>query len=210
MSASYLLRDMQLADLEHVLAIDRTSFPTPWSESTYRFELKNRGTSHLVVLEQRDQDGAETPGFQRLIRRMLGHAPTSGPIIGYGGCWLIAGESHISTIAVHPAHRGHGLGELLLAAMLRRTMNMGAEYSVLEVRESNLKAQALYKKYEYRPEGRRKGYYRDNSEDALLMTARPLDAAYRQRFDDRMDTLAQRINFVDLFSNPDNRKGDTR
>lgn len=210
MTASYVLRDMQREDLERVLAIDRASFPTPWSEKTYLFEIKNRDTSHLVILESHNEDSDRLSGIQRILQRAFGRAPSGGTIIGYGGCWLIAGEAHISTIAVAPRHRGNGLGELLLATMLRRTVNLGAEYSVLEVRESNATAQALYEKYEYKTEGRRKGYYRDNNEDALLMTVRPLDAAYRQRLDTRIEALAQRIDFVDLFSNPNYRKGETR
>ncbi len=203
MTALYVLRHMQPEDLEHVLAIDRVSFPVPWSEKTYRFELKNRDTSHLVVLERHDQGNSPLSGVQRIMQRVLGRTPARGTIVGYGGCWLIAGEAHISTIAVHPEYRGNSLGELLLAAMLQRTINLGAEYSVLEVRESNLTAQALYEKYEYRVEGRRRGYYRDNSEDALLMVARPLDAAYRRRLEARVDALAQRITYVDLFTDPD-------
>jgi len=121
-------------------------------------------------------------------------------VIGYGGCWLIAGEAHISTIAVHPDHRGQGLGELLLASMLKRAIRLGGEYSVLEVRESNEAAQALYRKYEYTVIGRRRQYYRDNGEDALLMEARPLDGAYYRRIEARLAALSGRVHFDDRFT----------
>jgi len=69
---------------------------------------------------------------------------------------LIAGEAHISTIAVHPTF-APGACELLLVSMLRRAILLEGEYSVLEVRATNSTAQALYEKYEYKVVGRRKG-----------------------------------------------------
>ena len=66
--------------------------------------------------------------------------------------------------------------------------------------ESNRSAQALYRKYEFKVAGRRKRYYRDNGEDALLMEARPLDASYLQRLNHRLALLAQRIQFEDRFT----------
>lgn len=201
MTPVYALRDMRRSDIPQVLEIDRASFPIPWSEKTYIFEVTNRETSHLVVLEQTPLKSTPLQGLEQFVRRMLGQNDQH-PIVGYGGCWLIAGEGHISTIAVHPDFRGRGLGELLLAGMLQRTMNMGAEYSVLEVRESNKAAQALYEKYEYTVVGRRKGYYHDNGEDALLMEVRPLDETYYQRFVARVKMLQERVTYIDRFSQP--------
>lgn len=201
MTSIYLLRPMHIDDIPQVVQIDRASFPTPWSARTYQFELTNRSTSHLVVLEIKERsDNSNSGGLRALWRRLRGVRPNAGPVIGYGGCWIIAGEAHISTIAVHPAYRGRGLGELLLASMLLRAINLQGEYSVLEVRASNASAQALYRKYEYQMTGRRKGYYRDNGEDALRMEARPLDAAYHQRLKTRLDALRHKIDFVDEFS----------
>lgn len=202
MTLVWVLRDMRLDDLPEVLAIDRDSFPIPWSAKTYEFEINNHHSSHLVVIEMREDTPRAVVGVRRLIQRALGRPSQSGPIVGYGGCWLIAGEAHISTIAVHPDFRGRGLGELLLAAMLKRAIQLGGEYSVLEVRESNATAQALYEKYEYATVGYRRGYYRDNNEDALLMEARPLDAAYHNRLTTRLTALRDRVSFVDQFSEP--------
>lgn len=202
MTPVWVLRDMRLDDLSEVLAIDRDSFPIPWSAKTYEFEINNRHTSHLAVIEMREHVPHAMGGVRRLIQRAFGRPPQYGPIVGYGGCWLIAGEAHISTIAVRPDCRGRGLGELLLAVMLKRALQLGGEYSVLEVRESNTTAQALYKKYEYAKVGYRRGYYRDNNEDALLMEARPLDAAYHERLTARLTALRDRVSFVDQFSEP--------
>ncbi len=201
MSAHYTLRAMATEDIPQVVAIDRLSFTLPWSANTYAFEIKNSRVSHLAVLEW----AAPLRGWQRLwhaLRRM----PAPRPLVGYVASWIIAGEVHISTIAVHPAHRGRGLGELLLASMLLRAYHFGGQYSVLEVRESNLTARALYEKYEYRVVGRREGYYRDNQEDALLMEVPALDAAYRQRLRQRIAALRARISYIDRFTQPPQSK----
>ena len=201
MSSSLLMRPMRLEDIPQVLVMDRLSFPTPWSSRTYEFEIGNRETSHLVVLEAAESDHAAANGrVKNLIRRLWGE-PQEGPVlVGYGGCWLIAGEAHISTIAVHPAFRGRNYGELLLSGMLGRALHLKAEYSVLEVRISNASAQALYRKYEYETVGIRKNYYRDNQEDAYLMEVRPLDSAYRQRFEQRVQLLRQIVCYTDTFT----------
>ncbi len=194
---TFLLRKMRLEDIPQVVEIDRASFTLPWSARTYSFEISNQDTSHM---EATHLTPSIRNGWRGMIYRLFS-PKGSAIIVGYGGCWLITGEAHISTIATHPDFRGRGLGELLLAGMLQRAINLGGEYSVLEVRESNLTAQKLYEKYEYKVVGRRKGYYRDDNEDALLMEARPLDVGYARRLIDRIEALRQRIHFADQFTN---------
>jgi ribosomal-protein-alanine N-acetyltransferase len=196
---SYLLRHMRLEDVPQVVMIDQASFPNPWSPRTYQFEITNRNTSQMAVLELPDLYPVRAGGLRGVVQRLLSPR-IPGVIVGYGGCWLIAGEAHISTIAVHPDFRGQGLGELLLIGMLQRGINLGGAYSVLEVRASNLTAQALYEKYGYKVVGRRKGYYRDNNEDALLMEARPLDDVYWQRLNERAEALKKRVPYADQFT----------
>lgn len=203
-SPHYILRYMQIEDIPQVVALDRIAFPMPWSTRTYEFEISNRDTSHMVVVEVTNSAAQPAQGWRGWVQRLLKRS-TPGIIVGYGGCWLIAGEAHISTIATHPHYRGQGLGELLLVGMLQRAIELGGEYSVLEVRESNLTAQRLYEKYEYQVEGRRKGYYRDDGEDALLMAIRPLDTAYAQRLAQRVATLRRRVDFVDQFTQQNQR-----
>ncbi|HML20394.1 MAG TPA: ribosomal protein S18-alanine N-acetyltransferase [Aggregatilinea sp.] len=197
-SVAYTLRHMRVEDIPQVVDIDRASFSSPWPQRTYEFEITNRDASHFCVIEVADH--LDKP---RMVRSLFQRfwTPKSVPLIaGYGGCWLIAGEAHISTIAVHPEYRGQGLGELLLSGMLKRSLNLRGQYSVLEVRVSNLSAQQLYRKYEYEVVGRRRGYYRDDGEDALLMEARPLDNGYGERLDDRVKKLHQRVSFADQFT----------
>jgi ribosomal-protein-alanine N-acetyltransferase len=90
--------------------------------------------------------------------------------MAYGGFWLVVDEAHISTIATAQQWRGRGLGELALLAMIERGLELGAHMVTLEVRVSNTIAQNLYRKYGFVITGERKRYYRDNGENAYIMT----------------------------------------
>jgi ribosomal-protein-alanine N-acetyltransferase len=204
LAETFIIREMRLADVPQVVAIDRASFTLPWTAGHYEFEVSNRDSSHMVVLEAANLAPSGPNGLRGFLSRLL--APQSpATIVGYGGYWLIAGEVHISTIATHPDFRSRGLGELLLVGMLLRAIELGGAYSVLEVRESNLTAQRLYEKYEYKVVGRRNGYYRDNNEDALLMEVRPIDGGYITRLKQRLEALRERVTFVDQFTQPNAR-----
>jgi ribosomal-protein-alanine N-acetyltransferase len=115
------------------------------------------------------------PLIERLKDMLHAAEPTVEPqIVGYIGYWLMAGEAHISTIAVRPDRRGRAYGELLLAHSLDDAANRGAHVATLEVRVSNHSAQQLYLKYGFDKVGLRKAYYSDNNEDAYIMTTPPL------------------------------------
>lgn len=150
------IRAMTLDDLPEVLAIDQLSFPSPWPERSYRYELTENRASTLLVAD-REEDGQRS-------------------VVGYLGYWLIADEVHISTLAVHPDHRGQGIGRRLLQDGLRSARVRGARMATLEVRPSNEVAVGLYRTFGFVVVGRRSGYYRDNGEDALLMTLLKLRA----------------------------------
>jgi [ribosomal protein S18]-alanine N-acetyltransferase len=144
------VRPMTPDDLPAVMEIDRLSFSLPWPERSFRFELTGNDAAYLLV--------AEMPfGDQERI-------------VGYLGYWLLVDEMHISTLAVHPEMRGRGIGEHLLLVGLEQACSQGAEMSTLEVRPSNKAALALYRKHGFELVGRRRAYYQDNNEDALLMT----------------------------------------
>lgn len=89
-------------------------------------------------------------------------------IVAYAAVYHMAGELEILNIAVIPEARQQGLGSRLLGLVLHIGAKMGIVRSVLEVRPSNTAAIALYEKYAYCPVGRRKGYYPDTGEDALI------------------------------------------
>ena len=91
--------------------------------------------------------------------------------------WLIVDELHIATFATHVDHRRKGIGSLLLREALAEASKDGARRAFLEVRASNLAAQGMYERFGFKVSGRRPQYYRDNSEDAILMTLEPMEAA---------------------------------
>ena len=190
-SVAYIIEPMRLRDIPEVMEIERASFPMPWSPHSYRYEILQNDRSHYYVLRPRlaEQRG----GWWEKVQRALGWG-RRGPVLGYGGFWLVAGEAHISTIAVHPEWRGRGLGELLLAHMLEQATALGAETATLEVRVSNQRAQNLYRKYGFQVVGCRRCYYRDNDEDALIMTTPPLtQASYQARIQQLRRQLWKRL-----------------
>lgn len=157
----YTICDMALSHLNDVLAINRLSFPTMTKRALFEYELsENKLASYRSLFEY-------------------------NCLIGYDGFWVIGDEIHISTIAIHPKWRRRGLGELLLLNLLYIAQSAPVTLVTLEVRASNSNAQELYKKYKFEGVGRRKNYYRDTGEDAILMTLSPLNAPY-QNFLDQM------------------------
>ncbi len=146
-----MIRKMTMDDIEQVIAIDRVSFSLPWPERSFRFELTDNPASRCWVAE------------------------VDGKIVGMIVVWLIVDEVHVATIATHPDFRRQGIAKNLLSHALQHLSNEGAQSSFLEVRASNLAAQELYRKFGYEESGVRRRYYRDNDEDALLMTLESLD-----------------------------------
>ncbi len=205
-SPQYVLRPMRYEDIAQVVAIDRLSFPIPWTASVYRYEIGQNSLSSMAVLclyepgEARNGDGASCAS--RLLNRLLGRRDPAWhrAVVGYGGFWFSRQEAHISTIATHPSFRGRGLGEALLAGMIRRGLNMGAGVLSLEVRVSNEPAIALYQKYEFHSHGRKERYYHDNGEDAYDMRVSPVDDGYRGRSAARWEALQKRVRVLDEFS----------
>lgn len=184
---------MRLADIKEVMEIERVSFPTPWSARAYCHELIENDLSHYLVVRQRPAQESQ-PRLLNRVRRSLGRG-AKPPILGYGGFWVVAGEAHISTIAVHPNWRRRGIGELLLVAMLDRAIELGAEIATLEVRVSNIVAQNLYRKYGFEQVGLRRRYYRDRDEDALIMTTERLTSiTFQSRFQQLKRTLREKLN----------------
>lgn len=148
---NYLIRKMTLDDLEQVVAIDQVSFSLPWPARSFQFELTDNPASRCWVAEL---DG-------RVIAMLVG--------------WLIVDELHVATIATHPEFRGRGIGKRLLLHALRSAKEEGAVKSFLEVRESNDLARKIYRDFGFVEDGRRKEYYKDNAEDAILMSLNDLD-----------------------------------
>lgn len=194
--AEFVLRYMRPADIAQVVSIDKVSFDPPWSARSYAYEVSESSYSHMVVLEY--TNGQASGRWRRWFSRLS--KPTDSLILGYGGLWHIAEEGHISTIASHPDHRGHGYGEILLAAMIQRAITLQADYLVLEVRVGNVVAQKLYDKYEFQTVGVKAKYYRNNNEDAFDMRLDLRDPALIERLKQRFDEVRARHKFVDEYS----------
>ena len=142
----FQIRRMTAADLEQVIAIDQVSFSLPWPERSFRFEL------------------TDNPGARCWV------AELDGAVIGMLVLWLIVDEAHIATVATKPEHRRQGIAKRLMDHALISAIDEGAISAFLEVRESNLAAQSMYRQYGFIATGRRPRYYKDNNEDAILMT----------------------------------------
>ncbi|MEG4174299.1 ribosomal protein S18-alanine N-acetyltransferase, partial [Microcoleus sp. S13_C3] len=103
-------------------------------------------------------------------------------LIGIGCLWAILEEAHIIMLAIHPQFQGQGLGQALLLALLKSACDRQLERATLEVRDSNLAAVSLYKKFGFKEAGRRKRYYEDTGEDALVMWRSGLEKPEFQRY----------------------------
>jgi len=148
---SLVIRPMQIQDIDRVHQIDVLSFSLPWSINSYRFELMDNRASRCLVAE-------------------ITHEDESTEIVGMIVTWLIVDEAHIASVAVHPDHRGLRIGEKLVVTAMLNALDEGIKMVTLEVRASNLAAQALYNNLGFVEVGRRPRYYKDNQEDALIMT----------------------------------------
>ncbi len=93
----------------------------------------------------------------------------NGNAVGYAGMWHVVTEGHITNVAVLEQYRGNGIGDMLMEALEKKALELEMIGITLEVRISNYKAQKLYTKHGYKPEGFRKKYYTDTNEDAVIM-----------------------------------------
>lgn len=133
--------------LRSVLRIEAQVYPRPWSLPLFMSELNLR-TSRVYIA-----------------------ARVEGVIVGYAGIMLAGDEAHVTTIAVDPAWQRHKIGTRLMASLVRSTVAQGSQHLTLEVRMSNLGAQAMYRRFGFEPAGIRKNYYAETQEDALIMWA---------------------------------------
>ncbi len=160
-SQTFVIRKMRLEDIAEVTKIDQASFSLPWPENAYAYELRRDLNSLVYVAEIEENDGQMK-------------------LIGVIVVWLILDEAHVATLAVHPDFRHQGVAQRMLLYALIQSAKRGALKATLEVRENNLIAQHLYQRFGFKVVGRRKGYYRDNHEDALIMTVEPLSLSHLQ------------------------------
>jgi ribosomal-protein-alanine N-acetyltransferase len=133
-------------DLPEVLAIEQATFPIPWTHESFLHEIERNPFA-----------------CNRVVRT------SHGAVVGYASAWMVDAEVRINNIAVGEEFRGLGYGEVLLRNLLDMGKTLGCVVATLEVRPSNSTAISLYTKLGFRESGRRKGYYTDTREDALVM-----------------------------------------
>jgi ribosomal-protein-alanine N-acetyltransferase len=181
------VRLMGKGDITQVTEIDHETFPTMWPPPNYRRELENRLAHYIVACDdelEKPESEATPPrrssGLSSWLRRLFNReVPLTGGeyIFGFAGFWIMAGEVHITNIAVGESHRRRGIGELLLISLINLAAGLDARLITLEVRASNAAAQDLYSKYGFSKVGIRRGYYTDNREDGVLMTLEDITSA---------------------------------
>jgi [ribosomal protein S18]-alanine N-acetyltransferase len=135
---------MTAADMPAVLAIEYESYSVPWSEATFRGLLRRRDAEMIV-------------------------AEAGGVIIGYAIFWTVLDQSELGNVAVTRAWRGRGIGQQLVDDVLRRADQRGVREIFLEVRPSNTSARRLYERLGFTQVGRRRNYYQEPVEDALVL-----------------------------------------
>jgi len=142
---------MTAARVPAVAALEPLCFSEPWSEAGVAAELENPVSRWFVALED-------------------------GVVRGYIGSHQVLEEAEVMNLAVDPAQRRRGVGELLLRHLCSVLRDAGAEYLLLEVRESNEPARRLYEKVGFRPVGRRPRYYQNPEETGIVMRKELRDA----------------------------------
>jgi ribosomal-protein-alanine N-acetyltransferase len=149
---------MRRRHLRSVLRIESSVYPRPWSLGLFNSELSMKGSRSYRV------------------------AKVGPAVVGYAGLMHVAGEAHVTTLAVDPSWHRCQIGTRLLLALAHTARGWGCTGMTLEVRMGNAPAQELYRRFGFAPAGVRKGYYAETGEDALVMWAHDVDApAYGER-----------------------------
>ena len=144
MMDSVVLTPLQPCHIAEMATLEAVCFSDPWSADSLRGELDNPLAWYCVA--ERD-----------------------GRVVGYAGMHVILDEAHVMNIAVSPEARRQGVGRRLCGALLAEAVRRRLTMITLEVRSRNAAAIALYTDLGFAEVGRRRGYYHDPDDDALLM-----------------------------------------
>ena len=136
--------EMKAEHVSQVAALEKLCFADPWSEKSIASELSNIWSYWVVAL-------------------------WDDRVIGYIGSQSSFDETDVMNVAVHPDFRRKGIAEALVNALVENLQKMGSRCLTLEVRASNVPAITLYEKLGFSEIGRRKNYYRNPREDALIL-----------------------------------------
>ena len=131
--------------LDRILEIENLSFSVPWSLNGFLQELENPVSQLWALMSDKI-------------------------VLGYFCFWAVREEMQLLDLAVHPIYRGRGHGSDLLKRMIDLALSRGLSRIWLEVRASGSSARRLYEKFGFAESGRRKNYYTDPAEDAIVMS----------------------------------------
>jgi len=165
------ITDMKEEDIDDVVQIESEAYGEHhWAKSSFYDEMNNNLAKYYC---------AKT---------------SDNTTVAYAGTWNIIDEGHITTIAVSPEYKRNHIGEALIVKILEDCYNLGIKYLTLEVRESNIPAISLYRKYGFESLGTRKGYYQDNNENALIMwTENIFYDKFKSKFEENRNKLQKLI-----------------
>lgn len=142
------IRPFEPSDIPAAVALEEANQPTPWTVGIFQDELGRDNRSYLVADE--------------------------GGMAGFGGVMVVGDEAHVTNLLVSPDRRRQGIGQRLMARLVRDAVEMGARHLTLEVSSQNTAARRLYHRFGLAPVGVRPGYY--DGEDALIMWAHDIDS----------------------------------
>ncbi len=152
------IRKLTVEDVPAAHELDSLSFTLPWPERSLHYEVAGNPAARCWAAE------------------------LDGRLVGILVLWMIVDEAHIATLATHPDHRRKGIAKKLLVEALESAYNEGAQTALLEVRAGNEAALKMYAEFGFEAVGRRERYYKDNYEDAILMTLSRLPVKPLSRF----------------------------
>lgn len=141
---------MDTNDIDGVFEVSKICFSIPWSRTSIESELSNPLAKYIIAKDME-----------------------TNQVIGFIGVWIISGEGDITNIGVHPDYRRQNIASGLLNSLINLCKDFDCNLLNLEVRRSNIIAQNLYNKFNFKEIGVRKNYY-GNNEDAILMQKSPL------------------------------------
>ena len=143
-SPEIVFRKLKKEDADEIAEIERETFAVPWKREDFWIEARNENAEYVI-------------------------GELDGKIIAYAGAWISFNEAQVMNVAVAKNFRGMGFGKRIFAELIAAVKLRGATAITLEVRPSNTAAIQLYESFGLKSVGRRKNYYTDNDEDALIM-----------------------------------------
>ena len=152
--------------LPAVLELDNLCFGKLWTLEAYQREIDSPNSEllGLFIEDIQDERDRETNRENTADCRL----PTAD-LLAMGCFWAILDEAHITLLAVHPNYQGRGLGQAMLWGLMQAARDRALSRATLEVRASNQPAISLYSKFGFQLAGRRRRYYKDTNEDALIL-----------------------------------------